>query len=259
MDMLELAWLFAMTKIALPIVAIMQPTYLPWMGYMAMIDVSESFVFLDTVQYDKRSWQQRNRVKTANGPHWLTVPVLSKGTRGQKILSVSIDESRKFGQKHVSTLRNIYVKTPFYSELEERLFPILLAGHTRLANLNISIIKELVDWLGIKTKILNARDLSNSDEKLERLSIIAEQLGAGTYLSAPGSYQYLSQATSFKEKKIDVRYLGFDHPEYPQQFGEFISHLSVIDALCNVGAETTLKMIRNSTHIDEPHLLEKNG
>ena len=240
-----------MTETALPIVAIMQPTYLPWMGYMAMIDVSEIFVFLDTVQYDKRSWQQRNRVKTSDGSHWLTVPVLSKGLEEQKILAVAIDKSRQFAQKHISTLKNVYLKTPFYSELEERLFPTLLADHTRLADLNISIIKELISWLGIETKILNAQDLSDNDDKSERLATIAEQLGAGTYLSAPGSYDYLTRTTSFKDKGIDVRYLGFDHPKYPQRFGGFVSHLSVVDALCNVGAEKTIDMIRNSTHLNE--------
>ena len=82
---------FVMTE---PVLSIMQPTYLPWMDYMAMIDASETFVFLDTAQSDKRSWQQRNRVKASNGSHWLPVAILSKGVCCQKGSAVMIDNSR---------------------------------------------------------------------------------------------------------------------------------------------------------------------
>jgi hypothetical protein len=245
---------FVMTE---PVLAIMQPTYLPWMGYMAMIDASETFVFLDTVQYDKRSWQQRNRVKAPNGSHWLTVPVLSKGVCCQKISAVMIDESRQFEKKHVATLKDVFEKTPFYSELEDRLFPILLSGHTKLADLNIAVIKELMSWLGINTKLLRATNLQDNEDKSERLTIIAEELGAGTYVAAPGSFDYLSRSTSFAGRGIDLRYLNFEHAVYLQRFGEFVSHLSVVDALCNFGAAKTIEMIRDGTSLVEAEFFEQ--
>ena len=86
----------------------MQPTYLPWIGYFDLIDRVDCFVFLDSVQFDRRSWQQRNRVLTTQGPRWVTVPVKSKGRRDQRICDVEIDQSSEFGRKHLETLRHAY-------------------------------------------------------------------------------------------------------------------------------------------------------
>ena len=102
--------------------AIMQPTYLPWCGYMALIESVDEFVLLDTVQFAKRSWQQRNQIKTRNGPLWLTVPVVSKGLRNQKICDVKIDTERDFPQRHIRTIELNLSKTPFQELLKGKSF-----------------------------------------------------------------------------------------------------------------------------------------
>ena len=94
----------------------MQPTYLPWLGYFVLINRSDVFVFLDSVQFDKRSWQQRNRIKTPNGELMLTVPVLTKGRFNQNICDAIIDKSQKFEKKHFSSIRSNYMKSK-YSKL----------------------------------------------------------------------------------------------------------------------------------------------
>ena len=97
-------------------IAIMQPTYLPWMGYFAMIDQVDIFIIFDSVQFSKRSWQQRNQINTANGPAWLTVPVLSKGKRGQLINEVKIDTTSNFHKSHILLIENNYSRAPYFLE-----------------------------------------------------------------------------------------------------------------------------------------------
>ena len=109
-------------------VAIMQPTYLPWCGYFALMDRVDEFVLLDTVPFNKRSWQQRNRIKTGRGEIWLTVPVLSKGLRGQIISEVKIDTSRDALSAHRTSIEHAYGKAPFFSDYADTLFKILASS-----------------------------------------------------------------------------------------------------------------------------------
>jgi len=95
-------------------IAIMQPTYIPWVGYFSLINKVDVFIFLDSVQFAKRSWQQRNKIKTANESIWLTVPVLSKGKQSQFINEVEIDLTRDFSEKHIASLESNYHKAPYF-------------------------------------------------------------------------------------------------------------------------------------------------
>ena len=102
-------------------VAIMQPSFIPWLGYFALIKSVDKFVFLDDVQFDKRSWQQRNYIFNNNSPFLLTVPVFSKGKMSQKINETVIDESSKYKNKHLKSIVQAYSKAPFKKQVEELL------------------------------------------------------------------------------------------------------------------------------------------
>ncbi|MBF0135078.1 MAG: WbqC family protein [Magnetococcus sp. DMHC-1] len=228
--------------------AIMQPTYLPWAGYFGLMDQVDQFVLLDSVQYDRRSWQQRNRIKTADGAQWLTVPVLSKGLREQRIQDVAIDTGRDFIVTHARSLRTAYGKTPYFQDYVPGLIDILEKGHARLAALTMELIQWLRDRLGITTPLLYASTLETTGSKAELLAGICTHLGATRYVSPPGSKEYLDNSTAFADRGIPVGYFAFEHPQYAQPFGEFIPYMSVVDLLCNCGPES-LELIRKGCKI----------
>jgi hypothetical protein len=225
-------------------VAIMQPTYLPWAGYFDLIDSCDTFVFLDCVQFDRRSWQQRNRIKTAAGELLLTVPVLVKNRREQKIREVEIDSSRGFAQQHLSSIHHAYSKAPFYKDYAAGLESILRKDRTLLADLNIELIGWISEIMGVKTPTLRSSTLPARGSKVERLLSICEALGADRYVSAAGSRDYIEENNLFEQHGIQVTYQAYTHPSYRQQHGDFVSHLSALDVLFNEGP-AALSIVRS--------------
>src|SRR5947209_586580 len=128
--------------------AIMQPTYLPWAGYFHLISQVGMFVFLDDVQYEKNSWQNRNRILVNGQPHWLTVPVRRLGLE-QKINEVQIDDSSLWRKKHIRTLIETYAKHPHAASMLETVQPLLETSTDRLVDLNFSLIRAISGKLGL--------------------------------------------------------------------------------------------------------------
>lgn len=223
--------------------AIMQPTYLPWMGYFDMIDRADVFVFLDTVDFNSGSWQQRNRVKGPHGPIWLTVPTISTGT-SQPIAEVEIDTDQGFVEDHLKTLERSYANAGHYDDASPGLSEVLQKGHAHLSALNSDLIAWLTDHLAIEAEFAWASDLDVSGQKVELLIDVCETVDADRYLSAQGSRKYIEANNIFPDHGIDLTYHDFDHPTYDQRFGEFISHLSVVDLLFNEGPRS-LEIIRS--------------
>lgn len=216
-------------------VAIMQPTYLPWVGYFDMIDQCDLFVLLDCVQFDRRSWQQRNRVKTANGEVWLTVPVLSKGRRDQKIADVEIDRAGEFPSKHVRTLQHGYGKAAGAPTYLDGVKAALEAPAMHLAELNIRAIEWLCTAFGITTPLIRSSTLPAEGHRVDRLLSICKAVDATTYVSPRGSRPYIDVDNRFADHGVTLRYHAYDHPRYRQLHGEFLSHMSAVDLLLNEG------------------------
>ena len=224
-------------------VAIMQPTYFPWVGYFGMIDRVDTFIFLDSIQYAKRTWQQRNKIKTATGPIWLTVPTMSKGKHKQLINEVEIDTSRNFQASHLASIDNNYRKSPYYSEYSPALFSLLEKDHKNLSVLTTELVKWFCNELGITTSIKYSSEMQSVGIKAELLATLCAQVDATEYVSAPGSREYLEESDSFDKRNIAINYFEYEHPKYPQLFGEFTPYMSIIDLLFNVGPES-LTVIR---------------
>ena len=223
--------------------AIMQPTYLPWIGYFGLIDKVNTFIILDSVQFSKRSWQQRNQIKTANGAMFLTVPVSSKGKRGQLINQVEIDITRNYHRAHIASLANNYRKSPYFSEYSPELFSLLEKNHVNLSELTSELIVWFCKALGITTSIKYSNKMENKGTKADLLAMLCQQLDVAEYVSALGSREYLEESGIFNKLGIPIKYNEYDHPEYSQLFGEFIPYMSIIDLLFNVGPES-LSVIR---------------
>jgi hypothetical protein len=216
------------------ILAVHQPQYLPWAGYLDKIDRADRFVLLDNVQFKKGEWQNRNRIKTAAGWQWLTVPVLHD--YGQAIREVRIDPAREtWGRKHREALRTNYAATPYYDWVRAVLDPVWDGAWELLAPLNRATVEALTGLLGITTPIYTASELRAAPEHPdERLIELCRQLGADTYLAGAGGSAYM-ELDRWAKAGIRVEVQRFVHPEYAQPFGDFLPAMSAVDLLCNCG------------------------
>jgi hypothetical protein len=228
---------------------IMQPTYLPWLGYFDLMDQSDVFVFLDSVQLQKRSWQQRNRIKNSGGELMLTVPVCSKGKRDQKICEAQIDLSRDFQEKHLRAIQMYYAKAGFFQRYFDELAAILTKRQCYLAELTIEIICWLKDSIGIDTELMRSSSLNVQGKRTELLLNICKAVGADVYLSAAGSKAYIEENDLFKADGMELRYHQYKHPVYKQLYGDFIPHLSAIDLLLNEG-DKSISIIRSGRALE---------
>jgi len=229
-------------------VAIMQPTYLPWCGYFGLMQYVDIFIFLDSVQFAKRSWQQRNQIKTPQGAQWLTVPVASKGKRGQLISETQLDCSTNFVITHRKTIESNYAKAPWFKDFEPLLWS-RLEGQQLLGDLNIGIIEQCRNLLGINTSVLRSSLMQGGGAKADLLASLCKEVGATEYISVPGSKNYLDESSAFEDIGVPVHYFNYRHPEYPQLFGNFLSHMSVIDMLFNCGEQSS-DLIRSGIKVE---------
>lgn len=219
------------------VAAIMQPTYLPWAGYLAMIEKADIFVFLDSVQFARRSWQQRNRIKTPAGEQMLTIPVLNKGRRDQKISEVQIDCTSRFADKHKATISANYAGAAYFDDYAPQLFSCLDNAGPSLSVFTIEIVEWLMKCIECTTPILRSSDLQAEGQKDELLFAICRELDADVYLAAPASRDYLDQSECFSGSGVEIVYHAYNHPTYPQCHGAFLPYMSSLDMLLNTGEE----------------------
>ncbi len=216
-------------------VAIMQPTYLPWMGLFGMLKSADLFVFLDTVQFNHRSWQQRNKILVAGDTKWLTVPVTRPLGQETPIRYVRVNYEHRFPVNHVGKLATNYSKCAHASEFLPGVEEILLERPEGLSDLNIRLIQHLSNLLKIDTQFTSASTLTATGSRAELLLDICRKVNASHYVAAPGSRIYLENFSGFRDDGIEVEYFNFDHPRYSQGAHPFVSHLSIVDALANMG------------------------
>lgn len=216
--------------------AVMQPTYLGWCGYFGMLDRADIFVLLDTVQFSRQSWQQRNRVRIRDGREvWLTVPVHARLGTPIKEVQVAGDGWR---EKHWRTVKAAYQHTPGWARLAEMLAPNRYPFPMRLVDVNAELIRILVRELGIETTIVRASGLGSTRAgKIERLQDILRLVGADALLE-PRAGSYLEDAP------FPVEWFDYQHPVYSQGGQPFASHLSVVDLLAHHGPDS-LGIIRS--------------
>lgn len=221
-------------------IVILQPSYLPWLGYFDQISKADYFVFLDDVLYTKNDWRNRNRIKTPTGPIWLTLPVDIKNRISQNLLIKDVKiRSHKIILSHLKSIEFAYKKSAFFNEIFQLLEKSLKDSYDFLSDLNIDTILAICNYLKItKTKFLKSSDLKimyNSPS--DRLVKICQNLNATNYLTGQGAKDYLDKS-SFEKEKIEVEFQDYKHPVYTQLWGEFIPYLSIIDLLFNKGKES---------------------
>ncbi len=217
--------------------------YLPWMGYFGLIDKSDVFVFLDDVQFEKQSWQNRNRIKTPKGWIWLTVPVVF--SFGDKINEVRINNTTNWEKDHYKGIIFNYAKAPFFRLFEPLIERIYSHHWDVLLSLNTFIIREISKILGINKRFILSSELKTKGSKTDRLLEILKHLGAHEYISGPAAKEYI-EIDKFKASRIKLYWFEFNHPRYPQLYGEFLPYLSILDLIFNTGKDA-INYIRDGT------------
>lgn len=223
-------------------IAISQSNYIPWKGYFDMISYVDEFVLYDDMQYTKRDWRNRNKVKTPMGSQWLTIPVKVKGRYFQKIRDTELD-GNLWLKKHWRTIEQSYSKSPFYDEIQALVKPLYVDNeHYNLSQCNRVFIEAICMYLGIDTAITNSWDYDLVEGKSEKLLNICLQAGATEYVSGPAAKGYLDEDL-FQSSGIKVTWFDYcEYPEYEQLWGEFDHHVSIIDLLFNHGKKSAQYM-----------------
>lgn len=214
---------------------------------MDLVDQVDTFVLLDNVQFERQSWQQRNRIKTPAGLQWLTVPVRFRGRFGQLINEVEIRDI-EFWRNHLRAIELSYRRAPFFDDyFDELSFRIAARGPCPplIADLNVRLIEWFMDVLGIQTRLLRASQLKETGKRTELLANICASLGATQYVSPLGSADYLLREMDVLfGKGINVQFQHYEHPRYRQLFPPFCPYASILDLIFNEG-EQSLGILRS--------------
>jgi hypothetical protein len=209
----------------------------PWKGFFDLIGRCDEYVIFDSVQYARRHWHNRNRIKTASGVEWLTIPVITKGRYEQPINEVRIE--KPWAQKHWRALELAYRRAPYFDALAPTVHDWFeQAGrHEHLSKVNAIFLRGIAGLLGLGTRIVSDADYPATGVKTERLLAIVRAAGADRYLSGPSARDYLDESM-FEAAGVAVEWMNYEnYPEYPQLHGGFEHAVSTLDLLFNTGPE----------------------
>lgn len=218
------------------IVSIHQPENMPWLGFFDKLRQSDMFILLDNVQFRKNYFQNRNKIRTATGWQWLTVPITSKSLM-KPINEVRVNNITHWQRPSWQAIQQNYHRTEhwdLYAPFFENIYSI---EWERLVDLNVAIIKWVVEQLGIRTRLILGSTLAATGHSTALLLAQCQELGATTYLSGQFGREYLD-TSQFENAGIEVRFHSFNHPVYQQVYSPFEPGMSAIDLLFNAGPES---------------------
>lgn len=208
--------------------AVMQPYFVPYIGYFQLINAVDMFVIFDDVNYMNRGWVNRNRILLNGQPHYVTL-CLSAASQCKKINDLVLKfDSRKM----LKTIYHSYCKAKYFSSVQPLVERILTYEEENLAKYITNSIREVAEYLGIKGKLINAsvehirQDLKGRD----RIITMCKHYGAAQYYNAIGGMS-LYNKEEFKAEGIDLKFLKTKDFSYKQFGNDFVPSLSIIDVL----------------------------
>ena len=220
-------------------IAILQSNYIPWKGYFDLINSVDEFVVYDDMQYTRRDWRNRNKIKTADGLKWLSIPVEVKGRYFQKI-NETIVSDRSWTVTHWKTISQFYSKAKFFKEYKHFFEDFYINNQeNHLSLINFRLIEIVNSILGIKTKITSSSSYELVEGQTEKLLNICQQSGADIYLSGPSAKEYFDGSIANK-MGIKVEWMDYsDYPEYHQLYPPFEHGVTILDLIFNEGPGAT--------------------
>lgn len=219
------------------ILAAHQIHFMPGLRYFSKMKDSDIFVYLDDVQFVKREFQNRNKIRTKNGWQYLTLPVLTKGRYKQNIMDVEINNSYDWRTEHLRAIESNYAKAKYFNKYFNEIKSIYMKEYIYFKDISLNFLNFFRRELGINTKFVFSSSLEVNKKSTERLVEICLKLGADRYLSGVGARNYLD-VDLFKKNGIDVIWQDFNIKPYQQAFSGFISDMSILDLLLNCGNDS---------------------
>lgn len=209
-----------------------QPAYLPWLGYFDKIKRSDIFVFLDTVQYEKNSFTNRNKIKTKDGPIWLSIPVIKTNHLNKIMSEMIIDNTSHWQKKHISSIQMSYSKALNYKDLFPKLRDLYDKNYESLVDATWDHLLFWLDILDIHTKIVKSSSLGIQSKKSDFVLDLCKAVGANYYISGMLGRDYL-ETNMFEKEGIKVEFQNYQHPVYDQLFGDFLPYMGIVDFAMN--------------------------
>jgi len=230
-------------------VGIIQSNFLPWRGYFDLIRRCDLFVVHDDLQFTKGDWRNRNRVKTASGTRWISVPV-HYGAVSQLIEDTAIDYSTLWPRKMLNVIRQSYQRSPHFEPYFSELTELLTEPAESISDLNVRLLRWACAHLEITTPVVMSKTLEPAGVKTDRLVEILQRVGATEYLSGPSARAYL-QPARLEDVGIGLRYMRYDYGLYPQLFPPFEGAVSIIDLLFMTGTEAITHLLWTNEDVTE--------
>ena len=214
-----------------------QPVYLPWLGLFHKIALSDLFCYFDIVQYQRKDYNNRNKIKTSNGELWLSVPVESKNHLNKNVSKILIVQGN-WVKKHLKSIELNYKKTPFFKDYFPELQSILInESKNSLGYLNLKLLEYFMECLKVDTPIVKASDYSFDGIGSDLVLDMCVKLGVDSYIFGEQGRNY-ADVKAFKEAKIVVEFQNYIHPVYRQMGRDFLPYMSIIDLLFNEGGKS---------------------
>lgn len=216
-------------------ILITQSNYIPWKGYFDLINLADEFVIYDDMQYTKRDWRNRNKIKTPQGLLWLSVPVQVKGKFDQKICETEI-AGTEWSVQHWKTIVQNYAKAPFFNQFKDPFEEIYTRKTFKyLSELNYALLKAACSALKIECNFRWSSDFTLAEERTERLVNICKDLNGTKYITGPAAKAYMDE-NMFADAGVTLEYFDYSgYTPYHQLHGEFAHDVSVLDLIFNEG------------------------
>lgn len=197
--------------------------------------MSQHFILLDDVQFIRRGWQHRDRIKGRDGSIWITL-ALRKGDYHQLINEVELSDDPKWIEDNLNLLRECYGKASYFAEVFPRVEAIYRTGHRLMIDFNCALLDLAMEYFDISISISRASEYGIDTTSSARLLALVQAKQGDTYLTGTGSRDYLDEEM-FRSAVVQVMWQDFRHPVYPQLHGDFEPMLSCLDVLFNCGRD----------------------
>lgn len=214
-----------------------QPVYLPWLGLFHKIALADGFCYFDDVQYQNKDFNNRNKIKGPNGSFWLTVPVKGRSHYQIKVKDAEISEDGVWRRKHWRSLLECYRTATHFARYADFFEEVYRREWRLISELNEYLLKFFLAELGIKVAYHKMSEMKFEGKKSDLVLDMCEKLGASEYIFGALGRGY-ADSSKFEARGIRAHFQEYQHPEYPQLFGPFEPHLSIVDLLFNCGPDS---------------------
>ena len=229
------------------IISIIQPCFIPWLGYFEQMALADVFVYLDDVQYTKKDWRNNNQLKSQYGVKPVYVPVSNASTR-ILIADALISYNEKWEEGIINKLSQWYGKAPFFTEIVNLLMPIINHKYIKLVDLNIALNAAICEYINITTPIFRSSEIPRgADDKNSRIIEICKNFTDIDILYDGKSAQNFIDVELFKQEGIQVIFQDYEPKPYSQLWGKFAPYLSIVDLMMNHGNNSNKLVIKQSS------------